>query len=83
MRGEGTNLLLISPYPVTLQSPLNSERIMSYEQRFELDIMDFANRLDAIEAEDEFLYGPMIAGMRPLDYEPDMDDYEYQQSILY
>ena len=53
---------------------------MTYEQRFDLDICDFAGPL---EAEETFMYEAGIPGMRPLDYEPDMDDYEYMQSILY
>lgn len=53
---------------------------MSYEMIETIDLCDFADEL--IE-DDIFLYEGEIKGMRPLDYAPDMDDYEYMQSILY
>ncbi|QNJ31524.1 hypothetical protein SynPROS91_01146 [Synechococcus sp. PROS-9-1] len=57
---------------------------MSYEQESSLYIdIDACDLAEELQPEGIFLYGPMASGMRPLDYEPNTDDYEYMQSILY
>ena len=55
---------------------------MSYEFNFQkMDALtDYVGLLDDLFDEEEFDYPAEIKGMRKLDYMPDMDDYEYQQS---
>ena len=53
---------------------------MSYEQNTDLDLYLLSDFAEELKVEDTYLIDPAIAGMRALDYEPDLDGYEYQQS---
>ena len=53
---------------------------MSYEQNDALDLYLLSDFAEQLELEDTYLVDPATAGMRALDYEPDMDSYEYQMS---
>ena len=56
---------------------------MTYEFDHTGDLWLLSDFADPLEAAPCFEYGAHVAGMRTLDYEPDVDDYEYQQSIVY
>ena len=56
---------------------------MTYEFDHTGDIWLLSDFADELELEPTFDYPAAVCGMRPLDYEPDVDDYEYQQSIVY
>lgn len=53
---------------------------MSYELDTDLDLYLLSDFAEELEVEDTYLLDPAVAGMRVLDYEPDLDSYEYQQS---
>lgn len=53
---------------------------MSYEQNTALDLYLLSDFAEQLEVEETYLLDPAVAGMRVLDYEPDLDSYEYQQS---
>ena len=58
---------------------------MSYENfdayAFDMDLLDLCT--SEFSGEETFNIPPMAKGMRVLDYEPDTDDFEYMQSIVY
>ncbi len=53
---------------------------MTYEQNQDLAEYLLSDFADELTVEDTYLLEPAAAGMRVLDYEPDLDSYEYQQS---
>ena len=55
---------------------------MSYEFSYQVieDLTDNYGLLTDLAQQDELGYLPEVKGMRSLDYMPDMDDFEYQQS---
>lgn len=52
---------------------------MSYEYG-DSDLYLLTDLMDELIIEDTFIIPPAVAGMRPLDYEPDVQDLEYLQS---
>lgn len=56
---------------------------MTYDCLDQGDTFLLSDFCDQLELEPTFDYPAAVYGMRPLDYEPDTDDYEYQQSLLY
>lgn len=53
---------------------------MSYEQNNALDLYLLSDFAEELEVEDTYYLTPAADGMRVLDYEPNIDSYEYQQS---
>ena len=56
---------------------------MTYEYNEAGDLWLLSDFCEQLQGELEFAYPAEVHGMRALDYAPDTDDYEYQQSRLY
>ena len=54
---------------------------MTYENSSS-DLYLLTDFLDELAIEETFMIPPAVDGMRPLDYEPDVDDFEYLQSLV-
>ena len=70
-----TGALLGRPYGHRTTHPTKQ---MTYE--FDYQVLESLTDTYGLSLEVEEGYPADVKGMRALDYEPDMDDYEYQQS---
>ena len=54
---------------------------MTYENSTS-DLYLLSDFMDELAVEETFLIPAAVQGMRPFDYEPDVDDFEYLQSVI-